>query len=233
MRITHMTKNSFNKQYKEPDEYYNYFKLYLNQKGERSIEKLHNTIVQIAKDGTNVPDVEQLSLISNRWKWINRAIDHDHYQQLLLQHSNAKEKLSAIDDRLEYLDEIAYNTMNNDSLSDKDALIILEKLAKSESIFTSERQKAYENIKKSSQDWENYQQHKFNFEAEKQKDLEKAITDYENGYINDMEYAIITKDYPDNVIEKVKKAHENPLKALINMGNVEKNHQNKPKYTKN
>jgi len=217
-----MTVHSFNKQYNESNEHYDYFKIYLKLGKTRSIKKVHDTTSTHVTTSTPAgelaaPDIEQLTLISNRWKWIYRAADYDYYQNILSQHKQAQQQLENIDERLSYLENVATNTMNNNTMVEKDRLDVLEKIAKNEVILNSKRQKSYQIIKKTCEELKKYDKNKYNFEADKQKDLEKIIIDYDRGYISGEEYAVETNDYPEKLIENIRKNHTNPLGQLTNM----------------
>lgn len=224
VRMSYMTVHSFNKQYNESDEHYDYFKIYLKQGKTRSIKKVHDTTSTHVTTSTSAgelaaPDIEQVTLISNRWKWIYRAADYDYYQNILSQHKQAQQQLENIDERLSYLENVATNTMNNSTMVEKDRLNVLEKIAKNEVILNSKRQKSYQIIKKTCEELKKYDENKYNFEAEKQKDLLTALTDYNNGFIDKSEYDIITLDYPEKIVEQIENQYNNPLDSLTKLTN--------------
>ena len=221
-----MTKHSFKQQYNEPNEYYDYFKIYLKQGKNRSVEKTYSAL--LAEEDAKATDnpaveytvtIEKLTKISDRWKWINRAIDYDYYQNLLLHHRQSLQRLDDLNKRLKYLQDVAINTTKDNSIPIKDKMAILEKLSKTETICTSERYKTYQKIKKFNAEMKEYEKNKYNVEAEKQKDLLIALNDYENGFISDTEYAIITRDYPEEIVEKIEKQQKNPMDIINKLTN--------------
>lgn len=214
-----MTTHSWYQQHKESDEYYQYFRIYLTLEP----RTLTNVSVAIAAtgdgEGTVAKEVsiETLTYIANKWKWLPRATDYDTYKSLLKSNAQSKERLSKIDNRFEWIDKQVNELMNNNTINTKEKLQQLEKLTKIESLLVDERLKSLKEVGKSLKKIENYDKNKYNFEADKQKDLEKIIIDYERGYISEEEYAVETKDYPEKLIENIKKNHTNPLDQLTNM----------------
>lgn len=208
VRKTYMTNYSFEIQYKENKKHYEWFKLFLDL-DDRTTDKLHDTLQSLTPN--DVPPIETLTHISNKWKWIQRAIDYDLYNVLLDRNKKSKHKYNNLSNRLQWLENTMIETMNDTTKSEKDKLTTLEHLSKTESIISNELSKEYENIKRNTLEWGEYQKNKFNFEAEKQKDLEKVISDYMHGYINETEYQTEIKDYSDTLIMKLVENIKNPL----------------------
>lgn len=219
-----ITNKSFEKQYNESNENYSYFKIYLKQGKDRSIKKVHaeitaNATGTISAGTTTTPNIAQLTLISDRWKWIYRAVDYDHYKNILSHHNQAQQQIGYIDKQLSYLRNVATTTINNNAMLEKDRLYILGKVAKNEKILTDERQKSYKIIKKTGEELKNYDKNKYNFKAEKQKDLINALNDYNNGFIDKTEYNVITLDYPEKLIERIENQYNNPMESVTKLMN--------------
>lgn len=215
-----MTTHSWYQQHNESDEDYKYFRIYLTLEPRALVNVGAALTATDAKEEGVTPEgvsIETLTYVANKWKWLQRATDYDTYKSLLKSIKLSKERLDKLDNRFEWIDKQMNEVMNNNTINAKERLQQLEKLTKIESLLVDERLKSLKEVGKSLKKIENYDKNKYNFEADKQKDLEKIIIDYDRGYISDEEYAVETNDYPEKLIENIRKNHTNPLGQLTNI----------------
>lgn len=219
VRQSQMTTYSWKQQYNETEKEYQFFKIYLELGNDRTIQNVQKTLdtnetnegnsevhgtFGCPKASVTPPDIETLTHIADEWKWIPRSIDYDIYHTLLKNNRVVQYQIQKIDEKSKWLDNKAIE-IRDASIKIEKKLLLIEKIVEIKSKIAAERQKSVKIIEKSLKKWQNYDKNRYNFEAEKMKELEKIIHDYDNGYLSSTEFNVETKDYADELIENIRK----------------------------